>query len=242
VGAIDADAATKTLVAQALAANLVYAESVNAAVAKLSTVSANAVENSAQRTKGAYAAVRTHNASVAVPPGSSFLAARQLNVLAAEAAKGESEASASKAAIRGYVQSIDSLLRNSVETRTDLGTLISEVQNGSIGSSEARDRIAGVIAQRTSLETQVAALSTPKPFVAAAELLRQSIAASLDDDRAIQGLINAYLDGSDPSSFLSQHDRANARATAAKRQFLETYNRLRTRYLKLAPLPLDLRY
>jgi len=120
--------------------------------------------------------------------------------------------------------------------------LISEAQNGTIGMNEARDRIAGVIAQRTSLETEVAALSPPAPFAGAAELLRQSISASLDDDRAIQGLINAYLEGYDPSSFLNQHSEATSRATNAKHRFLTTYNRLRTRYLKLPQLPYDLRY
>jgi hypothetical protein len=78
--------------------------------------------------------------------------------------------------------------------------------------------------------------------VQAAELLRQSISASLDDDRAIQGLINAYLDGSDPSPFQSQHEEANARATDAKHTFLAAYNRLRTHYLRLSPLPSDLSY
>ena len=126
--------------------------------------------------------------------------------------------------------------------RADLSSLISEAQNGTIGINEARDRIAGVISQRTSLQTQVAALDPPGPFAYSARLLSQSLAASLDDDRAIQGMINAYLDGSDPSYFISQHEEATSRATNGKRQFLTVYNRARSRYLKLPPLPLDLHY
>ena len=120
--------------------------------------------------------------------------------------------------------------------------MISEAQQGAIGINEAQARIGGVISQRTALQTQVAALSPPAPFRQTAEIFRQSIADSLDDDRAIQGLINAYLDGTDPSPFVDAHQAATARATADKGAFLRAYNKLRSKYLDLTPLSEDLRY
>ena len=238
ISAIETNDAAKSLLEQALTANLAYARKVIAASTKLTVTAASTASDEAQRTASAYASVTASDRQLTVPAASSFSTIRQLRTLAEK----ESTRTTATAAIREYVNSIDSLLRNSVEARSDLGALISEAQNGTIGLNEARDRIAGVIAQRTSLQTEVAALSPPAPFVRAAELLRQSISASLDDDRAIQGLINAYFEDYDPSSFSAQHVEANNRATAAKQSFLATYNRLRTRYLKLSPLPLDLRY
>lgn len=238
ISAIETNDAAKSLLEQALTANLAYARKVIAASTKLTMTSAGTASDEAQRTASAYASVRVSDRQLTVPAAASFSTIRRLRTLAEK----ESARTTATAAIRVYVHSIDSLLRNSVEARADLGSLISEAQNGTIGFSEARDRIAGVIGQRTSLQTEVAALSPPAPFVRAAELLRQSISASLDDDRAIQGLINAYLEGYDPSSFLKQHSDANSRATNAKHLFLATYNRLRARYLKLSPLPYDLRY
>ena len=238
VSAIETDATTKSLVSQALEANLAYARKVLAASTKLTVAAASAASDEAQSTSSAYVSVVANNHELVVPPTSNFSTIHQLRTLAER----ESTRTTATAAIRAYVNSIDSLLRNSVEARSDLGALISEAENGTIGYDEARDRIAGVIVQRTSLQTEVAALSPPAPFVRAAELLRQSIAASLDDDRAIQGLINSYYEDYDPSSFSAQHVEANNRATAAKQSFLAAYNRLRTRYLKLSPLPLDLRY
>jgi hypothetical protein len=239
---IQADAQTKNLVNQALTANLEYAQKVSAATRKLTPVTATAADSAAQRTKLAYAAVSARDSKVGVPPGSSFSGTKQLSALATQVAAQTSKQTLATAAIRSYVHSIDNLLNSSVGARADLSSLISEAQNGTIGINEARDRIAGVISQRTSLQTQVAALDPPGPFAYSARLLSQSLAASLDDDRAIQGMINAYLDGSDPSYFISQHEEATSSATNTKRQFLTVYNRARSRYLKLAPLSLDLRY
>jgi hypothetical protein len=242
VEVIQADAQTKNLVNQALTANLDYAQKVSAATRKLSPVTATAADSAAQRTKLAYAAVSARDSKVGVPPGSSFSGTKQLSALATQVGAQTSKQTLATAAIRSYVHSIDNLLNSSVGARADLSSLISEAQNGTIGINEARDRIAGVISQRISLQTQVAALDPPGPLAYSARLLSQSIAASLDDDRAIQGMINAYLDGSDPSYFISQHEEATSSATNAKRQFLTVYNRARSRYLRLSPLSLDLRY
>jgi hypothetical protein len=234
----DADSAAKDLLSEALAAHLAYARKVSRAAQTLTEATAGAVGDAAEQAKDAYSSVAAKDSDLAVPETSSFAQVRLLKTLASKLSAKDS----STAAIRLYVRSIDSLLRNSVEARADLGALISEAESGTIGYSEARDRIAGVITQRTSLQTEVAALSPPTPFVGAAELLRRSITASLDDDRAIQGLINAYFEGYDPSSFLDRHAEANSRATDAKSRFLVSYNRLRARYLKLPGLPLDMRY
>jgi hypothetical protein len=145
------------------------------------------------------------------------------------------------AELRSYVKSIDGLLRNSAEDRGDLGALISDVNDGSTRRTDARDEIARIIAQRRELRTVVARLASPAAFVSAAELLRRSISASLEDDVAIRKWINARFDGGDASERWSEHLAATKRASSLKEQFLIAYN-VQAGSLGLDQLPLDLHY
>jgi hypothetical protein len=233
----------KAALLRAIEANLRYARAVGAAASPstLDASSAGTASSAATSARMAWSDVSTLLPQIPAPTSDLF-SPTQLAVLARSEAARKKETAANTAAIRSYVTAIDGLLRNSAETRRDLTTLIQEAQDGAIGFAEAQARIGGVIAQRTTLQTQVAARAAPAPFARAAELLRQSITYSLDDDRAIQGIINAYYDGVDPSQFISAHQRATAQATETKRNFLQVYNRLRKRFLRLAPLPVDLRY
>ena len=240
--ALQVDPQAKAALVAALGAHLAFAERLQAASATLDEVHAEAASTAAAAAQAEYATLASLTPSIDTPSPTSFQAVNQLEPLARAEARKKAEARSSKAAIRSYVTAIDSLLRNSVSTRSDLSSLISEAQQGAIGINEAQARIAGVISQRTALQTQVAALSPPAPFRQTAEIFRQSIADSLDDDRAIQGLINAYLDGTDPSPFVDAHQAATTRATADKGAFLRAYNKLRSKYLDLTPLPEDLRY
>jgi Asp-tRNA(Asn)/Glu-tRNA(Gln) amidotransferase B subunit len=149
-----------------------------------------------------------------------------------------------KNAARSYVEKIDRLLTNSAETRSDLGSLIIDVQQGTISSSEARARIAAIVNQRQGLHSAVASIDSPAAFRRSSELLRASITSALEDDFAIQGWVNAWFDNDQYSfdRFYAEHGQATARATAAKRAFVGEYNSIRARVLKLGASPAGDRY
>jgi tRNA A-37 threonylcarbamoyl transferase component Bud32 len=142
-----------------------------------------------------------------------------------------------------YTEQIDRLLTNSAETRMDLGALVRAASNRSIPYDDARGRIAAIINQRQNLQNSVASVETPPAFRQAAELLRKSIRAALDDDFAIQAWINAlYRDDPSASRRLSEHLAASKRASAAKQRFVDTYDRLRASLLDLPPLKVGTSY
>jgi serine/threonine protein kinase len=145
--------------------------------------------------------------------------------------------------LRDYVQSIDSLLQNSAETRGDLAGLIADVQGRRIPLADARDSIETIINQRLGLRDDVAALPAPEPFSKAKELLRRSITLSLDDDIAVRRWINAfYADLPSAPARLADVTELGRRATAAKERFVAEYNRVRRTTLGLGPLAVGTRY
>jgi hypothetical protein len=67
------------------------------------------------------------------------------------------------------------------------------------------------------------------------------IAAALEDDYAIQGWITGWYDD-DVYAYdraYARHEQATTTASAAKSDFLATYNQLRATYLHLPPLDVD---
>jgi hypothetical protein len=232
------DLQVKALLGQALTANLSYAEKVKTAADGLNPVRASAAATAGQQAAQSYSAVGSAAPKLALPQTGVFLSAGQLQALAADQVKQAQAKATSTAALRSYVRSIDSLLRNSADTRANLASLIAGIRNGQVSPSQATSEIASTINQRQDLQNQVSAVPTPAPFRNAAVKLRDSIKVSLDDDYAIQGWINAWFDG-DSYAFeraFARHETATARASAAKADFLALYNRLRGRFLKLPPL------
>jgi hypothetical protein len=131
------------------------------------------------------------------------------------------------------------MLRNSADTRGDLGTLIGGVQSNSLAYTYATARIASVISQRQGLRDDVARLETPTAFAAASELLRRSLTAAIADDVAVQRWIVAHYEG-DPAAVgpaWEEQVAASGRATAAKRAFLDAYSGLAGRVGNLPALP-----
>jgi hypothetical protein len=129
----------------------------------------------------------------------------------------------------------------SADTRSNLGTLIGDIESGQLSASQASAQIASIINQRQDLQNQAAVVSTPPSFTVAADKLRESIAAALEDDYAIQAWINAWYDD-DPYAYeraYAEHEQATAQATTSKADFLSTYNDLRSKHLKLAPIDVN---
>jgi hypothetical protein len=241
------EATVKGLIGQAVDANLAYVDQVTAATSHLSTVRAAAAVTAAQQTAASWAALAT-TPNLVVPANSAFLSADQLqslataqDKLAARKAAAAQARTRSLAALRSYVSSIDALLQNSAETRSNLGSLIGDIQNGQLSPSQATAQIASIINQRQDLENQIAAVPAPAQFGDASEQLRGSIAAALQDDYAIQGWITAWYDD-DVYAYdraYTQHEQATTAATTAKSNFLTAYNQLRATHLHLAPLEVD---
>ena len=124
---------------------------------------------------------------------------------------------------------------------SNLGGLISDIENGQLSPSQATAQIASIINQRQDLQNQVIAVPTPTAFQPAAEKLRGSIAAALEDDYAIQGWIAGWYDD-DAYAYdraYARHEQATATASAAKSDFLATYNQLRATELHLPSLDVD---
>ena len=233
--------AAKALLDQALAANLAYLDKVTSASSSLGGPRATAAATAAQQAAQSFTSLAAAEPKLTVPATSAFLSVNQLQALATAQEKQTAAKQAkaqSSAALRSYVRSIDGLLQNSAETRTNLGALIGDIQGNQITATEATSQISSIINQRQDLQNQVAAVPAPAPFRAVAEKLRSSIAAALADDYAIQGWISAWYDN-DPYSFnraYAKHEQATTTATTAKSAFLADYNRLRAKYLHLPPL------
>ncbi len=177
---------------------------------------------------------------IAAVGGVAFVAALAV-LLVVVISRNGSDTGGATAEERSYVGSVDGLLRNSADDRSDLGALIGGVQGNSVSRSDARDEIGRIIDQRSKLRSAVAGLAAPAAFASLAELLRRSITASLEDDVAIRKWINARFDGGDVSGTWSAHLAASTRASNLKAEFLTGYN-TQAGSLRLTELPADLRY
>jgi hypothetical protein len=246
------DEQAKALLAQALEANLSYLDKLSFAANRLTSPRAAAAASAGERAAQAYGSLSAWSPDLTVPTRGDFISVTQLPALAAQqetaarnAAERKAQAQREKAAtthaIRTYVESIDRLLANSAETRSNLGTLIGDIESGQLSAAQASAQIASIINQRQDLQNQAAVVATPPSFTVAADKLRQSIAAAIEDDYAIQAWINAWYD-LDPYAYdraYAEHEQATTKATNSKADFLTTYNDLRNKHLKLAPIDVN---
>lgn len=168
-------------------------------------------------------------------PGSDQLAAFVHGRAAAAAAK--VAAATSKAALTQFSDQIQSLLTQSASGRSQINSLFGQMQTvaaggyASITLSQAEATISTVIANRTSLAASARSLSAPTPSAKAAQsALVAALDASLTDDQQIDTCLTQANNGSVAYVFQSCLDAsaaASQAATAAKGQFLTSYNSLR---------------
>ena len=121
---------------------------------------------------------------------------------------------------------LDGLLAESARTKGDLGKLIGDVQTDSpaIDRATAVREIDAIVGQRERLHAQLADLSTPAPLAKTLSLLRDSITASLADDRLVRQWIVAHYDGDAAANALWQaQGEASRVASEAKRAFRTEY-------------------
>ena len=92
---------------------------------------------------------------------------------------------------------LNELLAESARTKGNLGSLISRVQSSppAIARAAALHEIDRIVQQREGLHAALAAFPTPDVLSDALALLRDSITASLADDRLVRQWIVARYDG-----------------------------------------------
>jgi len=121
---------------------------------------------------------------------------------------------------------LNELLAESARTKGDLGKLIVDVQPSppAIGRTEALGKIDEIVRQREQLHAELASLPAPAPLSTALALLRDSITASLADDRLVRQWIVAHYDGNGAADSLWQAQlEASRAASEAKRAFRAEY-------------------
>jgi hypothetical protein len=138
----------------------------------------------------------------------------------------------------GYANAVDGALIDSARTRGDLGDLINGVNDGSLAEGDALGTISGIIDQRRQLLQVVTDVPPPPAFARPAQLLRQSLVASLSDDLDIENWIKAKYNGDETatSRYWQQQLRLSTQASLAKQAFLDAYNATRRNLLGLPPL------
>ena len=126
----------------------------------------------------------------------------------------------------GALADLNELLADSARTKGDLGTLIRDVQSSppAIDRTTALAGIDAIVQQREGLHAELADFSAPAPLAKALALLRDSITASLADDRLVRQWIVAHYDGDPAADALRQAQlEASRAASEAKRVFRAEY-------------------
>ena len=128
--------------------------------------------------------------------------------------------------LEGALGDLNTLLAGSARTKGDLGTLIRDVQSSppAIDRDTALAQIDAIVRQREGLHAELADFSAPTPLAKALALLRDSITASLADDRLVRQWIVAHYDGDAAADALWQAQlEASRAASEAKRVFRAEY-------------------
>jgi TIR domain len=142
--------------------------------------------------------------------------------------------------ISRYVGFIDSRLSTSAETKGDLNGLIGGVRNRDVPKPLSRelavDRIDAIIRQRRGLLDDLSLSGVPSEFRQTHEMLRTSVATSLEDDLAVKKWMQAFYNGTpDEPDLFGEVGRISTIASQQKEQFLAEYNKLREEKLDLTP-------
>ena len=121
---------------------------------------------------------------------------------------------------------LNGLLAESARTKGDLGKLIGDVQADppAIDRETAVRKMDEIVSQREQLHAELADFAAPAPLSKALSLLRDSITASLADDRLVRQWVVAHYDGDAAANALWQAQLEASRvASEAKRAFRTEY-------------------
>jgi hypothetical protein len=133
-------------------------------------------------------------------------------------------------AVAAYVDTLDTLLASSGDSRAELNDLIPAVESQAVTHAEAVSRIEDVIDERRALLAEVSRIQTPDDFRRSRARLREAISLSVEVDRDVRTWIDAFFAGADPSAAKQAWVAGSAQAQAAKDAFRAEYNAARARF------------
>jgi DNA-binding winged helix-turn-helix (wHTH) protein len=149
-------------------------------------------------------------------------------------ANNASEGLSGEAALRTFVDRIENVLEQSAAGRREVGAALAAGLNCAISPQEAGRRIGSVADNRQSVLDQLGGLQAPTQQAAdAVTVLQRALQDSIEVDRhyrdGFRALTNARCPVPRNRDFLLAAP-ADARATAAKRQFVAAFNPLARRF------------
>lgn len=149
-------------------------------------------------------------------------------------ASGHPEASA--AALRTFVDRVENVLQQAQPGRREIRAALTAGFNCSISPHEAGQRIASVADNRQSILNQLGNFATPtQPAADAVTFLQRALQQSIEADRHYR---DAFFESAQSGAGCPPRQnasfrlaaRSNARATAAKRQFVAAFDPLASRF------------
>lgn len=158
---------------------------------------------------------------------------------------GSGHAQASTATMRTFVDRVENVLEQAQAGRREIGAALAAGLNCSISPHEAGQRIASVADNRQSILGQLGIFSTPtQPADDAVTFLQRALQQSIEADRHYRDAFFEDAQSSSgcpppPNASFRLAAQSNARATAAKRQFVAVFNPLASRFGRRTWTPAD---
>jgi hypothetical protein len=222
------EASSRTLLANALAAQLAYASELSGFPAlprDLTEAKAQAAIDHAELVESAYAALADAEPSLPTVSVSSFDHVHLLDLVPAAGApvSGTTE-------LRAFVNQIESILAESASGRSELSSALSAGFNCSITTQAAGERVDLVVANRQALLERLFAVQPPSGEAdEAASLLRAALQHSVEAD--IHYRDGFFATGSSgcplpPNSSFTAASKSDGLASAAKKRFVAAFNPL----------------
>ncbi len=138
-----------------------------------------------------------------------------------------------------YVRQVDGLLQQSHAVVLALRSFVPRAASDAINRSVAVTLARSYVERRRLELEQAQALTVPKAFASAQQLLVLSLQASLTDDQALVAWTTVRRDGSAYArAAFARANRLGAQATALKQQFLRVYGPRRQAATGLSPASL----
>jgi DNA-binding winged helix-turn-helix (wHTH) protein len=166
-------------------------------------------------------------------------------VLATRGNSSGGHAQASTATLRTFVDRVENVLQQAQGGRREIGAALAAAYNCSISPHEAGQRIASVADNRQSILGQLGIFATPtQPADDAVTFLQRALQQSIEADRHYRdGFFEDAQSGAvcppRPNASFRLAARSDARATAAKRQFVAAFNPLASRFGRRTWTPAD---
>jgi hypothetical protein len=166
-------------------------------------------------------------------------------IVLATRGNGSDHAQASTAPLRTFVDRVENVLQQAQSGRREIGAALAAASNCSISPHEAGQRIASVADNRQSILGQLGNFATPsQPAADSVTFLQRALQQSIEADRHYRdGFFEDAQSGAacppGKNAGFRLAASSNARATAAKKQFVTAFNPLAARFGRPTWTPAD---